>query len=103
MTPRVRIEGLSVAYGGRAALTGVDLELAKVERPALGDRSGQLGVRLACAVVFGTVIALVTGWPTWVVTVIVAALAVGSALLLPSIILGYAVKAAEREDRERGL
>ena len=27
---------------------------------------------------------------------------VGSALLLPSIILGYAVKAAEREDKERG-
>jgi hypothetical protein len=30
-------------------------------------------------------------------------LVAGSALLLPSIILGYAVKAAEREDRERGL
>ena len=36
------------------------------------------------------------------VVVIVAGLAVGSLLLLPSIILGYAVKAAEREDRERG-
>jgi F0F1-type ATP synthase membrane subunit c/vacuolar-type H+-ATPase subunit K len=36
------------------------------------------------------------------VALIVAGLAVGSVLLLPSIILGYAVKAAEREDRERG-
>jgi hypothetical protein len=38
-----------------------------------------------------------------VVAVVVACLLAGSALLLPSIILGYAVKAAEREDRERGL
>ena len=34
---------------------------------------------------------------------VVTTLLIGSALLLPSIILGYAVKAAEREDRERGL
>jgi hypothetical protein len=34
--------------------------------------------------------------------VIVAALVLGSITLLPAIILGYAVKAAEREDRERG-
>jgi hypothetical protein len=27
----------------------------------------------------------------------------GSILLAPAIVLGYAVKAAEREDRERGL
>ena len=33
---------------------------------------------------------------------IVAALAVGSATLAPAIVFGYAVKAAEREDRESG-
>ena len=28
---------------------------------------------------------------------------VGSVLLAPAIVLGYAVKAAERDDRERGI
>jgi hypothetical protein len=30
-------------------------------------------------------------------------LIIGSILLAPSIIIGYAVKAADRDDRERGL
>ncbi|MGH9149533.1 MAG: hypothetical protein ACRD0F_04250 [Acidimicrobiales bacterium] len=34
-----------------------------------------------------------------VVVVVVAALAVGSVVLLPAIVLGYAVRAAEREER----
>ena len=37
------------------------------------------------------------------VTPIVASLLVGSVVLAPAIVFGYAVKAAEREDRERGL
>lgn len=37
------------------------------------------------------------------VTPIVALLVVGSVVLAPAIVFGYAVKAAEREDRERGL
>jgi hypothetical protein len=37
------------------------------------------------------------------VTIITACLVVGSILLAPAIVIGYAVKAAEREDRERGL
>ncbi len=35
-------------------------------------------------------------------TVIVASLVVGSLVLAPAIVFGYAVKAAEREDRELG-
>ena len=34
---------------------------------------------------------------------ITVCLVVGSILLAPAIVLGYAVKAAEREDRERGI
>ena len=34
---------------------------------------------------------------------IITGLVVGSILLAPAIVLGYAVKAAERDDRERGL
>ena len=36
-------------------------------------------------------------------TIVTATLIVGSVLLAPAIILGYAIKAAEREDRERGV
>jgi len=69
----------------------------------LADTGQRYGYLLFLVAIVGFVVGLVGGWPRWVVTVIIAALAVGSALLLPSIILGYAVKAAEREDRERGL
>ena len=36
-------------------------------------------------------------------TIVIAMLIIGSVLLAPAIILGYAIKAAEREDRERGV
>jgi hypothetical protein len=39
--------------------------------------------------------------PGWV-TVIVVSMLIGSAFLAPAIVAGYAVKAAEREDREQG-
>ena len=35
--------------------------------------------------------------------VVVGSVIAGSVLLAPAIVLGYAVKAAERDDRERGL
>ncbi len=35
--------------------------------------------------------------------IVVASMIVGSVLLAPAIVLGYAVKAAERDDREHGL
>ncbi len=35
--------------------------------------------------------------------VVITSVVIGSVLLAPAIVLGYAVKAAERDDRERGL
>ena len=35
-------------------------------------------------------------------TIVITSMIVGSALLAPAIVLGYAVKAAERDDREHG-
>jgi hypothetical protein len=35
--------------------------------------------------------------------IVIACLIIGSILLAPAIVLGYAVKAAERDDRERGI
>ena len=49
------------------------------------------------------VIGFALGFTPPLVTIVVATLVAGSILLAPSIVLGYAVKAAEREDRERGL
>ena len=49
------------------------------------------------------VVAFVVGFTGPLVAVIVGALVIGSLLLAPSIVLGYAVKAAEKEDRARGL
>ena len=43
------------------------------------------------------------GFTTMVSTVTIACLVAGMVLLLPTIIIGYAVKAAERDDRQRGV
>ena len=45
---------------------------------------------------------VVTGLTDAVVVVVIGALAVGSLVLAPAIVLGYAVRAAERDDREQG-
>jgi hypothetical protein len=47
--------------------------------------------------------AFAIGFKGPLVTLVTVSLIIGSILLAPSIVLGYAVKAAEREDRERGL
>lgn len=66
----------------------------------LANRIGYLfyAVAISCFV-----IAFALGFSGVLVTVVTASLIAGSILLAPSIVLGYAVKAAEREDRERGL
>jgi hypothetical protein len=65
----------------------------------LGQRVGYALFGLAI-VVF--IVGFVVGYSDFLVTVIVVSLAVGSVVLAPAIVFGYAVKAAEREDRELG-
>jgi hypothetical protein len=73
---------------------------ARIEKASkLGQRVGYVLYLVAVVAFF---IGFATGYSTALIVVIVAGLGVGSAFLLPSIIFGYAVKAAEREDRERG-
>jgi hypothetical protein len=43
------------------------------------------------------------GFNATVATIVTVCLVAGSALLAPAIVLGYAVKAAERDDRARGV
>jgi hypothetical protein len=66
----------------------------------LANRIGYLVLALAIALF---VLAFAVGFSATMATLVVAAMIVSFVLLVPSIILGYAVKAAEREDRERGI
>jgi hypothetical protein len=73
---------------------------AQIARLALvGQRVGYL---LYGAAIVLFVIGFIVGFTSAVVTTIVAMMIVGSVLLAPAIVAGYAVKAAAREDRERG-
>jgi hypothetical protein len=47
-------------------------------------------------------VGLATGFDGGIATAIVAALLVGGAALIPAIVFGYGVRAAEREEREQG-
>jgi len=73
---------------------------ARIDRLSRLGQSSGYGCYLIAVIAF--FVGFATSYSTALVVVIVAGLAVGSLLLLPSIILGYAVKAAEREDREQG-
>jgi heme/copper-type cytochrome/quinol oxidase subunit 3 len=66
----------------------------------LANRVGYLFYALAIA---SFIMAFAIGFQGPLVTLVTVSLIIGSVLLAPSIVLGYAVKAAEREDRERGL
>ena len=66
---------------------------------ALGQRVGYALFGLAL-VLFGA--ALATDLPGGLVAAVIACLVVGSAVLAPAIVLGFAARAAEREDREAG-
>jgi protein-S-isoprenylcysteine O-methyltransferase Ste14 len=65
--------------------------------------ANQAGYVLLAAAVVLFFVALLTEFSGTMATLVVAALVAAWVLLAPSIILGYAVKAAEREDRERGV
>jgi hypothetical protein len=85
-------------------------------RPAQGDpvlerrrriaglvRLGQrVGYGLFGLAILLFVVGLVVGFGGAVTPGIVASIVVGSIVLAPAIVFGYAVKAAEREDRQQG-
>ena len=73
---------------------------ARAERIArYASRAGYALIAVAVVVFF---VALVTDFSATLAAIITATLIAGCVLLAPAIILGYAVRAAEREDRERG-
>ena len=83
--------------------TGADdpilVKRAKLDRLAtLGQRVGYLFLLVA---VIGFFAGLATSYETWG-TVVIVAMGLCTITLAPAIVLGYAVKAAAREDRAAG-
>jgi len=67
---------------------------------AIGKRIGYLALLVAIVAFF---IGVATSFPSWTVTVSIAGLAIACLVLPLQIVLGYGVRAADREDRERGI
>ena len=83
------------------ALDPVRVKRARIAKwTLLANRVGYLFVALAMALFF---MAFLFGFTSVMATLVIMSLVIGCVLLAPSIILGYAVKAADRDDRERGL
>ena len=73
------------------------LRRARIARwSEVGKRFGYLLYGAAVVLFF---IGLATTYSSWLVTTIVVMMAVGAVVLIPAIIFGYGVKAADREDR----
>jgi type III secretory pathway component EscV len=60
----------------------------------------RVGYGLLLLAVIGFVVAAIAGFPTWVVTVTAVALIAACVVLPVPIVLGYGLRAAEREDRQ---
>jgi len=67
---------------------------------AVGQRIGY-GLFGVAMILFG--VGFATGFDGLVRSTIIGCLVTGSLVLAPAIVFGYAVKAAERDDRQRGL
>lgn len=84
-------------------MTSPDPVVARRRRIArVADLAQRGGYLLFLAAIVAFVAGALLDFPRALVTLIIVCLVVGSVLLAPAIVLGYAVKAADREDRERG-
>ena len=66
-------------------------------------RANRLGYLCFGIAIVTFVVGFIVSFNSTVSTIVIVSMIVGSVLLAPAIVLGYAVKAAERDDRERGL
>ncbi|MEA2844112.1 MAG: hypothetical protein QOJ69_1783 [Actinomycetota bacterium] len=69
---------------------------------SLAKAGKRLGYSLFAVAIVAFVVGAATRFTPPLVTVVVASLGVGSAFLAPAIIVGYGVRAADREDRQQG-
>ena len=66
-------------------------------------RANRLGYLCFGIAIATFVVGFIVSFNGTVATIVIASMIVGSVLLAPAIVLGYAVKAAESDDRERGI
>lgn len=64
-----------------------------------GKRIGYTSLGVAIVAFF---VSIAAGFPTWAVTVTIVGLVAACVVLPVPIVIGYGVRAAAREDRERG-
>jgi O-antigen ligase len=67
------------------------------------DRGQRAGYALFGVAIVLFVVGFVVGFSSGMVTAVVVVLVAGSLVLAPAIVIGYAVRAADRDDRDRGL
>jgi hypothetical protein len=80
---------------------GDDPVLAKRARIARWVDLGQkVGYGLFAVAVVSFLVGFVVGLEQWVITLIIVCMLIGSVVLAPAIVFGYAVKAADRADRD---
>ena len=85
------------------APTSDEAILAKRHRIARLVSVGQrVGYGLFGVAIVGFAVGVVTEFSDGLVSIITASIIVGSLILAPAIVFGYAVKAAERDDRDHG-
>ncbi len=65
--------------------------------------ANRIGYLCFCVAIVTFVVGFIVSFNGAVSAVVIVSMIVGSVLLAPAIVLGYAVKAAERDDRQRGL
>ena len=95
------VRGRSPRVEPRESIDPVRIRRAKVARWTLiANRVGYLLFALAIAVF---VMAFAFSFNGTMVAIITTCMIAGSILLAPALVLGYGVKAAERDDRENGL
>jgi hypothetical protein len=82
-----------------SAVDPVEQRRARIARAAtVAKRVGYLALLVALGAFF---VGLATDFPRWTVTASIAGLAAACVILPVPIVLGYGVRAADREDRRR--
>ena len=88
------------------ALSAPDEDPVRAQRARVAGAvavATRLGYGLFAAAVITFFVGLATTFTSGLASVTVAFLVAGTVVLAPAIILGYAVRSAERHDREHGL
>ena len=84
-----------------AAIPPTDPVLAKRARASeLANMGKRLGYSVILIAIVVFAIGVITGFEEWMVVVVTTCLALSAVFLVPAVIVGYGVSAANREERE---